>query len=103
MLVADDTNLILAANPAALSLLGYPEGDLVGRRLIAIIPERFHQAHLAGFTMHLLSGRGPLLGVTVAVPAVRHDGSELDVELTVRRRATATGRPLFVAELTDAA
>lgn len=103
VLVADDTNLILAANPAALRLLGYPEGDLVGRRLIAIIPERFHQAHLAGFTMHLLSGRGPLLGVTVEVPAVRHDGSELDVELTVRRRATATGRLLFVAELTDVA
>ncbi len=103
VLVADDTNLILAANAAALSLLGYPEGDLVGRRLIAIIPERFHQAHLAGFTMHLISGRGPLLGVTVAVPAVRYDGSELDVELTVRRRATATGRPLFVAELTDVA
>ena len=74
-----------------------------GRRLIAIIPERFHQAHLAGFTMHLLSGRGPLLGVTVAVPAVRQDGSELVVELTVRGRATATGRPLFVAELTDVA
>lgn len=103
VLVADDTNLILAASSAALSLLGYPEGDLVGRRLIAIIPERFHQAHLAGFTMHLLSGRAPLLGVTVAVPAVRHDGSELDVQLTVRRRATATGRPLFVAELTDVA
>ena len=103
VLVADDTNLILAANAAALRLLGYPEGELVGRRLIAIIPERFHQAHLAGFTMHLLSGRGPLIGVPVAVPAVREDGTELTVELTVRRLSTSTGRPLFVAELTDAA
>ena len=101
-LVADDTNLILTANPPALRLLGYAEEDLVGRRLVAIIPERFHQAHLAGFTMHLLSGRGPLLGVPVAVPAVREDGSEVTVELTVRRHATASGRPVFVAELTDA-
>lgn len=102
-LVADDTNRILAASPAALELLGYAEGALVGQRLIAIIPERFHQAHLAGFTMHLLSGRRALLDVPVRVPAVREDGTELLVELTVRRRPSPSGRALFVAELADAA
>ncbi len=102
-IVADDTNRILAASPAALELLGYHEDALVGHRLIAIIPERLHQAHLAGFTMHLLSGRGALLDVPVRVPAVREDGSELLVELTVRRRPSPSGRALFVAELTDAA
>ena len=76
---------------------------MVGQRLIAIIPERFQQAHLAGFTMHLLSGRSTLLDVTVRVPAVREDGSELLVGLTVRRRPSASGRALFVAELFDAA
>ncbi|QIK65175.1 PAS domain S-box protein [Nocardioides sp. HDW12B] len=102
-IVADDTNRILAASPGALDLLGYPEGELVGRRLIAIIPERFQQAHLAGFTMHLLSGRRTLLDVPVRVPAVREDGSELLIELTVRRRPSPSGRALFVAELFDAA
>ena len=99
VIVADDTNLILAASRPALALLGYSEGELVGRRLLAIVPERFHQAHLAGFSMHLLSGRGPLIGVPVTVPAVRADGSEVSVELTVRRMSSETGRPVFVAEM----
>ncbi len=101
-IVADDTNRILAASPAALTLLGYPEGELVGQRLIAIIPDRYQQAHLGGFTMHLLSGRSTLIDTTVRVPAVRKDGSELLVELTVRRRPSPSGRALFVAELSDA-
>ncbi len=103
VIVADDTDIILAASRAALALLGYAEGSLVGRRLVAIIPERFHQAHLAGFTMHLLSGRGPLIGVPVTVPALREDGSELTVQLTVRRMSSGTGRPVFVAEMSPAA
>ena len=103
VIVADDTSLILAVSRPALALLGYAEGELVGRRLVAVIPERFHQAHLAGFTMHLLSGRGPLIGVPVTVPAMREDGSELVVELTVRRMSSGTGRPVFVAEMRPAA
>ena len=52
--------------------------------------------------MHLLSGRNALIGVPVRMPAVREDGSELLVELAVRRRPSPSGRALFVAELSDA-
>ena len=30
------------------------------QRLISIIPLRYHQAHIAGFTLHLVNGRSPL-------------------------------------------
>ena len=43
-------------------------GELVGQRLISIIPTRFHQAHIAGFTLHLVNGRSPLIGNRVTVP-----------------------------------
>ena len=99
-IAADDEDRIIAVSPAALDLLGYDdETELVGRRLVAIIPERYRQAHLAGFTLHLLTGRAPLLGQPVVVPALRRDGAEVEVELTVRSDRAGGGRRVFVAEL----
>jgi PAS domain S-box-containing protein len=97
-----DTNRIVAASPAAARLLGYPSPeDLVGRRLVDIIPVRFRQAHLAGFTLHLFAGRQPLLGQRVVVPALRRDGSEVVVVLLVEAVSLPGGRHVFVAELTE--
>lgn len=100
LVAADDTNRIVALSPAALELLGYEAPSaLVGRRLVAIIPERFHQAHVAGFTLHLVNGRSPLLGRTVTVPALRRDGSEIEVGLLIESRSLPGGRALFTAQL----
>ncbi len=104
MIAADDTNRILAVSPAALVLLGYDDAaGLVGRRLVAIIPRRYRQAHLAGFTLHLFAGRSPLLSTSVVVPALRRDGSEVDVELTLSAHRLPAGRRAFVAELAEPA
>ncbi|MGZ4438473.1 MAG: ATP-binding protein [Nocardioidaceae bacterium] len=104
LIAADESNRILAVSPPAARLLGYapdgPEG-LVGLRLVDIIPERFRQAHVAGFTMYLLVGRRPLVDRRVTVPALHCDGSEVLVDLVVRVHPLG-GRQVFVAEI-DAA
>jgi PAS domain S-box-containing protein len=100
LIAADDTNGIIAVSRPALELLGYAHaGELVGRRLLWIIPPRLRQAHLAGFTLHLTNGRAPLLGQTVTVPALRRDGTETLVELTVEAESLPGGRRVFVAAL----
>jgi PAS domain S-box-containing protein len=99
MLAVDDTNRILAVSPAALAILGYDDAsELVLRRLVEIIPPRYRQAHLAGFTLHLFAGRSPLLGTTVVVPALRKDGSEVAVQLRVTAKGLPGGRKAFIAE-----
>lgn len=104
LVAADDTNRLLAMSPSALALLGYDDfEELGGRRLVDIIPPRYRQAHLAGFTLHLSSGRAPLIGNPVVVPALRQDGTETEVELTVRTEHLSGGRRLFLAELRPAA
>ena len=100
LVAADDTDQIVAASPAALALLGYDHPqELVGSRLICIIPTRYHQAHIAGLTLHLASGRGPLLGNRVAVPVLRADRTEQVVDLQIDARHLPDGRTVFVAEL----
>lgn len=103
LIAADDTDRIVGVSRHACELLGYQEpGQLLGRRLVAIIPARFHQAHLAGFTLHLSNGRSPLLGRTVVVPVLRADGTEIAVELLVESRRQPEGRHMFVARMRQA-
>jgi len=100
VLAADDANRIVAISESALAHLGYEDrSELVGRRLVALIPARFHQAHLAGFTLHLSNGRSPLLDRPVTVPVVRRDGTERLTELTVTAQNLPGGRKVFLAEL----
>jgi PAS domain S-box-containing protein len=99
-IVADETNCILAVSRPALDLLGYDDpSGLEGQRIVTVVPERFRQAHIAGFTLFLLVGRKPLIGRPVAVPALRCDGSEVLTEMTVSVESAGEGRSVFVATL----
>ncbi len=103
IIAANDANRIVVVSRQACDLLGYLEpGQLLGRRLVAIIPARYHQAHLAGFTLHLSNGRSPLLGRTVVVPMLRSDGTEIAVELLVESHQEPGGRHVFVARMQPA-
>jgi PAS domain S-box-containing protein len=100
---ADDEGRIVAISGPAVRLLGYDDaGQLLGSRLLAIIPARYQQAHLAAFSMHFLTGRSTLLGRRVVVPATRRDGTEVEVGLTIRTDRSEDGRTVFVADLEPA-
>lgn len=100
LVAADDTNRIIAISDSALAALGHgSRDDVVGQRLISIIPLRYHQAHIAGFTLHLVNGRSPLLGHAITVPVLRADGSEVELRLQVEVEQLPSGRRVFVATL----
>jgi PAS domain S-box-containing protein len=101
LVATDDTNTIIAVSPEAATLLGYGgPGELVGRRLVAIVPPRYRQAHLAGFTLHLYAGRREILGHPTRLHALRQDGTEVCVDLLVRASPMEGERTVYVAALT---
>ena len=103
LLVTDGASIIVAVSQAALGLLGYGRADeLLGRRVIVVVPVRFHQAHIAGTTMHATNGRDNLLGVPIVVPMVRADGSEVPVHLEVRSQRLTKDHLVFVARFRPA-
>ncbi|QWZ08945.1 PAS domain S-box protein [Nocardioides panacis] len=103
LIAADATSRILAVSAAAATLLGYDDPvELVGRRIVSIVPERYRQAHVAGFTMYLLVGRKPLLDRRVQIPALRRDGTEVEIELTVRSPGIGTGQSVLLADIRPA-
>lgn len=101
MVVVDDAGLVTFASPAACRLLGW-DGTLVGQPLTSIIPPRMHGRHRAGFSRYVGTGHSSLQGKTVRVPALRRDGRELDVDLTIRVFRRPDGSKLVSAAMNEA-
>jgi PAS domain S-box-containing protein len=72
-------------NPAAEALLGYSAAEARNLTIDALVPERFRAAHIAGRSRYAATGHGPFVGAgrPIAVAALRHDGTEVEVELTL--------------------
>ncbi|NHC44217.1 PAS domain S-box protein [Motilibacter sp. K478] len=99
LVAADDANRILAVSEAAARLLGWEVDDLVGQRLVCIIPPRLHELHIAGFVRFLLSGQRRILGKPVPLTALRKDGSEVQVLITIEQQPAPPGRTVLVASM----
>ncbi|MFJ9925688.1 SpoIIE family protein phosphatase [Streptomyces misionensis] len=97
---ADDGNRIIAVNNSAANLLGWSAHDLVGRRLTVLIPEHLRERHVAGFSALLLTGESRILGRSIPMPALHHDGHAVPVRLAVQTQEAIDGRSVFVAQLT---
>jgi anti-sigma regulatory factor (Ser/Thr protein kinase) len=103
LLATDEASIIVAASQPALVLLGYRNpGELLGRRVIVVVPARFHQAHIAGTTLHVTNGRDNLLNVPINVPMVRADGTEVPVRIEVRSERLDDDHRVFVARFAPA-
>ena len=93
--------VVLEWNPAAERTFGYAREEAVGRELaVLIVPPALRDAHRAGLRRHLATGERPLLGRRLELTAVRADGSELPVELTITR-ADVDERVIFTGVLRD--
>ncbi len=56
-----------------------------------IIPPRFREAHVAGFSRHLSTGDARALGVELILPVLRADGTELDCRFLIDSEAAGGG------------
>ena len=100
LVAADDANRILAVSRPLSDLLGWWPEDLLGERLVALIPAEQREAHIAGFTRYLTTGEARILGRPVAVEALHRDGHHVAVSLIVHRHPVPGGGQIFIAQLT---
>lgn len=99
LIVGDDNNRILAVSPALEELLGWAPGELVGRRLVTVIPPHLRQAHLAGFTRFQVTGVAHALGVELVLPVLHASGEEIMCQFLIERSAAPGGRSVYTAHL----
>ena len=97
----DADGRVIEVNAAAERTFGYTNADVIGRALAdLIIPPSLRNAHAAGLARYLEAGEGPLLGKLVEVTAMRSDGSEIPVELSITA-IRSDKPPIFTGVLRD--
>ncbi|MGJ0428384.1 PAS domain S-box protein [Methylobacter sp.] len=84
IVIMDDKGLITDWNHRAEKMLGWTHDEAVGQPVKdLIIPPRFRNAHQKGLEHFLQTGVGPLLNRQFEHVALRRDGSEFPVELSI--------------------
>ena len=87
---------ISTAVPLA-ELCGWDRDDLIGRRVVTLIPPHLREAHVAGFTRALTTGEHHVLDVPLTLPVLRADGTEVQARFLVQQAPTSRGRAVYLA------
>ncbi|HEY1151906.1 MAG TPA: PAS domain S-box protein [Pseudoduganella sp.] len=83
MLIVDAHGQVVLANPALEQLFGYQHGELTGKTLESLIPERFRHDHSSLRNNYFGAPRPRQMGVGLELFAARKDGSEFPVEVSL--------------------
>ncbi len=84
ILMMDPQGVISFWNPASERIFGYRAEEALGKDLHTLLaPSRYHAAHQAAFPEFLRSGHGNAVGKTIELQALRKDGREIPVTLSL--------------------
>ena len=101
IITMDTEGRVVEWNPAAERIFGYSSDEAAGREMAElIIPPSMRQAHRHGLARYLATGEGPIIGKRLELTAVRSDGAEFPVELTVTH-ILVDGPPTFTGHIRD--
>ena len=92
---------VLEFNPAAEGMFGIRASEAIGREMAElIIPERMREEHRAGMARYLVTKKAVVLNRRLEMSALRSDGTEFPVELTISR-ISGDGPPVFTGFVRD--
>src|SRR5689334_15429544 len=101
VVLTDSSGCILFASSQIVALLGYEPAEIVGRSIELLLPERLRSRHVAHRNGY---GERPLarpMGSGLDLAALRKDGTEVPVEISLSPIRSGTGQQLIAAALRD--
>jgi PAS domain S-box-containing protein len=81
--VVDAEGRVVAVNGQAETLFGYPSGQLAGRSVEVLVPERFRHPHRRERARYLSSPRQRPMGSGLELSGRHRDGTEFPVEISL--------------------
>ena len=98
LLVVDQGGVIVMANPAVESLLGYGAGEVTGLSVDSLVPDSIRPRHASYREAYSHAPRSRPMGTQMELVAKRQDGSEVMVEIALSP-LQSQGIPLVVAAI----
>lgn len=101
ILSLDAKGCLIDFNPAAETIFGWTKEEVVGRSMIdLLVPARHRQKHQNALASFVQARRSDIMNRRIEITALRRDGSEFPVELTVTpiRR---NGEDIFIGYIRD--
>jgi PAS domain S-box-containing protein len=83
VMLADRDGHILFWSAGAERIFGFTSEEMLGRSMDVIIPERLRARHWAGWARVMETGVTRYGTETLAVPALRKDGTTISIEFTI--------------------
>jgi len=84
IIMLDNEGNIFYWNEAAEKMFGYSSQEAMGNELqVILIPQRHHEVYRKGFSRFKETGQGLVVGKTLELIALKKDGTELPIELSV--------------------
>jgi len=84
IIMMDNDGNINYWNKAAEKMFGYNSKEVIGKNLhMVLTPEDFYTASKEGFEKFRNTGKGAAVGRTIELPALRKDGTEIMVDLSL--------------------
>lgn len=100
MIIIDRDGTIAFANRQAETLFGHEAASLVGQQVEILLPERFRARHIGHRNGYVENTRVRPMGTGLDLFALRKDGTEFPVEISLSPAQDDT-RALFVAAIRD--
>jgi PAS domain S-box-containing protein len=100
LLICDATGTIWFANDALCSMLNYTSDQLVGQQVEMLVPHRERDTHVQRREGYIESPHSRPMGRGLTLSAVRSDGSEVAVEISLSPVVLPTGN-MTIASIRD--
>ncbi len=100
IVMANPAGYIVVANSQAERLFGYEQGELPGRQVELLLPERFRGSHVGHRSHYFAQPRKRSMGVGLELFGLRKNGSEFPVEISLSPLTTEE-TPLVMSAIRD--
>src|SRR5579875_617540 len=91
VVVSDDRGRITFINQHAERVFGYARAEVLGRNIDMLLPERFRGAHAEHRAGYYTAPRTRPMGMGLELYALRKDGTEFPVEISLSHARTSEG------------
>lgn len=92
IVTADSNDDFLTWNKGAEMIFGYDPEEIIKVPVTTIIPERYRKAHIEGVKRFLKTGEKRLIGKQAELEALKKDGTEFPVELSLSSWESPSGK-----------